>query len=275
MLVPFEVQSPCLLPPNLQTHGALLQVCGAERHVVPGAIEKGIWLSRAQLESLQKAEGFHVEVPPNQMAKKNEKGRLLKEKVYKKDLAKSCIRHYFKDLDPEGEAFTFMYESIMGTKVATIDESVLAAIDVLDPIEQQDFDDMKQVAKNQRKAQENATHEKKKKTVTSPKPDEGEEEECGPTCSSASGVKRPPAPPASDDEAAAKVLRSSSVGNYEKKVYTPASLHELLPGKGHLAGVYIKRLPNTAASLVMEETPKKSRAAGCYQGFYPGKVGCS
>ena len=276
MMVPFEVQSPCLLPQHLRVHGALLQVCGEDQHIVPAAIQKGIWLSKAQLEALHSLESF--------------KG-VPSKKVYKADLAKACIMHYFKDVDPDSDAFSAMFESMMGRKQPAVDQKVLDAIDALDPIAQEDFAEMKKVARNQRQAQTR----KKAATDATPKKNSVDEAatcdqdtekdvsipeagipqpESPPEIPSASGVKRPglfpePDPETGDVEPAVKQLRSASAGNYDKKVYTPHSLQELLPGKGTLPGVYIKRLPTVAAGT--ESQPEKTTSTGCYQGFYPGR----
>lgn len=237
LYVPCKIAPPAELPEGLQDFGCLLQQTGVESELVTSALDAGTFLTMPQLQSLKQVAGFPV---PMQGSGKG--GR-----VVKKDVAKAAIRFFFPDCSPAD--FQRILSGIMGTTPGpACDEEVIAAVQALDPISQEDFKKMRDVAANQLHVQQQA----KERSKAQPK-----ERAAGDDPLPRQDRKRPPSPSASADatlETPAKASRSVGAPTQ----YTPGELRELIPGKGHLAGVYIKRLPNGTNGKV-------------YQGFYPAQ----
>ena len=162
-----------------------------------------------------------------------------------------------------------MYNGIMNTTgtVVPCPEELLEAIDKLDPLYKEDFDDMKKVCKEQKKRQARVKAPKLSqpsesvdaqpvdvvKDLAPPVQPEGEvidksPLESVPASSSGGGSDKPA------EAAAAAAMKSPHIKS-EPKLYTPVTLVELLPGRGSLPHVYLKRLPGERKQ---------------YQGFYPG-----
>ena len=168
-----------------------------------------------------------------------------------------------------------MFNGIMNTTgtVVPCPEELLEAIDQLDPVYKEDFDDIKKVCQEQKKRQARVKAPKLvqpsesidalpvdvvKNLAPPVKHDErGEVIDKSPlervpaaASSSAAGSTDKPAEAESEAPATRAAHHKS-----EAKLYTPVTLVELLPGRGSLPHVYLKRLPGERKQ---------------YQGFYPG-----
>ncbi|CAJ1437234.1 unnamed protein product [Effrenium voratum] len=226
--VPFELTLPALAPKQLAGRGCVIKCSQIEEEIVPAAIHSGIFLTRDQLWSLHLAETFKL--PPKKEGS-GKRGALVKS-----DLAKAAINHYFP-MAPQ-EDFQDMFERLMGaTRTVACPQELLDAISALDPIAQEDFEHIKEVCKNQKAAQ---AHIKKTPPPSVPP------EHLVPVASDLKDVAVPKD----------VVLKAPSSGTYEKKSFTPGTLQSLIPGRGSLPYVYLKRLPGNKSKV--------------YQGFYPG-----
>ena len=184
----------------------------------------------------------------------------------KEDYAWAAVQFFFPQASHEEQLR--MYNGIMNTTgtVVPCPEELLEAIDKLDPLYKEDFDDMKKVCKEQKKRQARVKAPKLSqpsesldaqpvdvvKDLAPPVQPEGEvidksPLESVPASSSGGGSDKPA-------EAAAAAMKSPHIKS-EPKLYTPVTLVELLPGRGSLPHVYLKRLPGERKQ---------------YQGFYPG-----
>ena len=220
--LPHKVVIPSMVPAELSDYCCVLKQCGPEQGIVKAGLESGMMLTKEQLVSLWQVEKFPL--PDKGSGKSGNK--------IKKDFALAALRHYFKGLDEASEEFTFMFNALMGTtKTAQCPDEVIAAVQALEPIEQEDWKDVKQAAVNQKHQQEPSGSAARNKR----KPKSGEE-------------------PGTPGRAQAS---GSGLGQYEKKRYTPGELVSLIPGRGTLTGVYLKRCPTAGTS------------SGLYQGFYP------
>lgn len=233
--VEFKVMLPLMVPPPLRKYGAVMKLGAQDEPLVPSAIKAGICLTRVQLESLQRAEGFPL--PPSGSGS-GKNGNLVKE-----DYARAAVTYYFPTAtQPE---FDHMFQALMGnTKVTACPEEVLKAIEALDPMAKEDWYDVKQASKQQRAAQAHV-----KAPPTTAPPDLVPPEAAVPREISL------------DAPSSARTLsRAPSDGAYERKHFTPPTLQSLIPGRGEMPYVYIKRLPGIRKT---------------YQGFYPGSLAIS
>ncbi|OLP98168.1 hypothetical protein AK812_SmicGene19418 [Symbiodinium microadriaticum] len=233
LCVPCKLAAPAELPEGLQDFGCLLQQTDVESELVVGALQAGVFLTMPQLQNLRQVAGFPVPTPGS-----GKGGR-----VVKKDVATAAVRFFC----PECSAADFqrILSGIMGTTSdPACDEDVLAAVQALDPISQEDFKKMRDVAANQLHAQQQAKERSKARP---------NERTAGDDPLPRQDRKRP-ASPCADEGLETPSKASRTVGAATQ--YTPGELRELIPGKGCLAGVYIKRSPNSTNGKV-------------YQGFYP------
>ena len=210
--------------------------------LAPATIRKGMFLTRDMLVFLHKTTHFHM--PSAKKKEGSGKGGRLK----KEDYAWYAVLHYFNS-EP-GEEKIRMFNGIMNTAASVVPcpLELLEAIDHLDPIYREDFDDLKQVCKEQRKRQ---------KSVSAPPISQPAE-----TVSSVpmetvelklpEGVEKPDF--SMDEEKGPRTIETHSKS--AAKLYTPDSLNSLIPGRGKLPHIYIKRLPGNIRKT--------------YQGFYPG-----
>ena len=227
--VPYKVTPPAMLPRAMQKEGCVLKVLGSFEELVPAALRRGCFLTKDQLTCLAKADG--IALPTKGTGKNNN--------VVKRDIALVCVKHYFPDASPED--LERMLAGVTGgaNPKECCPEDLLDAIEHLDPIAKEDFEDIKFICRKQRKAQE------KHKPKAGARPGQGAsaEQEVRTTkdASKAGGDKR------------AAHTKSAP------KVYTPTSLQSLIPGRGELPGIFIKRLPGDKRKT--------------YQAFYPGAIG--
>ena len=203
--------------------------------VAPAAIRKGMFLTVDMLKFLHKT--IHFRIPNPKKKEGSGKGGRLK----KEDFAWYAVLHYF-ETESEEEKLR-MFNGIMNTAASVVPcpAELLEAIDHLDPIYREDFDELKQVCKEQRKRQQSVSVpplSQPAETVSSVPMEEVE-------------LKLPEGVSVEEKEPRTIEPHSKS----EAKLYTPATLNSLIPGRGMLRHVYIKRLPGTRKT---------------YQGFYPG-----
>ena len=214
---------PVLAPRRLQHRGCLLERQGASsfEELVPGALRKGCFLTKAQLTELQKVEGFVVP--------KKGQGSGKNGAVVKVDLVQACLQHYFPNATDEEMAF--MRNALMGgnNRAESCPDELLDAIEALDPISKEDFEDIKTACRKQKKAQMQERAAREIKTTTDA------------------------------DKQDQKAERAPHVKSNPKN-FTPQELQKLIPGRGSLAGVYLKRLLADGRKT--------------YQGFYPGAREC-
>ena len=232
--VSYEALAPQQVPADLQDYCSVLRQTEPPQDIVRAAIKQGVFLTKEQIRNLWQIEKFEIPGPKQGSGKG---GSLLKT-----DWVASLIKHYFKDIDDTSDEYLKMFNSMMGsTKPPGCAEEVIAAVKALDPISQEDFKHMKEVAETQRQLQ--AGRKKKPNAAAEPEPTGGHRDDVG--------GKRAPQSPA--EPSPSKQPRTPQA---ERTRYTPGSLHALLPGKGTLPGVYLKRIPGGTNGKV-------------YQGFYP------
>ena len=225
--LPHKVVLPSMVPAELSDYCCVLKQCGPEQDIVKAGFESGMFLTKEQLVNLWNVEKFPL---PGRGEGSGKTGGKVKG-----DYVRAALQHYFKGLEETSEQFIFMFNSLMGTtKPTTCPDEVIAAVQALEPIEQEDWTDVKQAAENQKQGQQSGGSAGRA-AQRKQKPKSGEEPGM-PAQSQASG---------------------SGLGEYERKRYTPGELVTLIPGKGTLAGVYLKRCPTAGTS------------SGLYQGFYP------
>ena len=244
--VPFRLVVPSAVPNHLQDYTCLLKQTSPEEHIVKASVKSGVFLTKTQLDNVLRAIGV---ARPSKGSGKNGS-------VIKTDLAQSLLRHLFPDEPQDGDECKRMWSALMGTtKQPTCPEEVLAAIDALDPISQEDFRDMKNCARNQQHTQSQAKHARQKAQKHDADAEEAPEVDAD--AAERRGVSRKDPPPAADAQPSpAKQPRGSSDSPQVRTTFTPGDLRSLIPGRGHLAGVYVKRLP---AGINGKH----------YQGFYP------
>ena len=214
--------------------------------LVPAAIRKGTFLTKPMLEFLHKT--LHFKIPE----KKKETGAKRRVGIYKEVYAWAAVQHFF-DSESDAEKLR-MFNGIMNTtgEVVPCPDELLEAINMLDPVHREDFDFVKKMCTEQKKRQEKVKSPDLSQPPESVKPIPVDKET----------EKLPPNTMARDivtTEEAGKEHEPRTVQPHvksEAKLYTPPSLLNLVPGRGHLPHVYIKRLPG----------PRKQ-----YQGFYPGQ----
>ena len=240
---PFTLRLPSELPSEIQSLCVVLELHPEVEDLAPAAIRKGMFLTRAMLEFLQKSVKYKM---PNPKLKEGSgKGGVLK----KEDYAWHAVQHFFGS-ESDDEKMR-MYRGIMNStaEVVPCREELLEAIDKLDPVFQEDFDFMKKVCKQQKKRQEK---------VSAP----GLNQPAESVASVPVEVVRVPDPepreiktdnPKGEEPETPRIVTPHMKS--AAKLYTPESLNELIPGRGNLKHVRIKRLPGLRKT---------------YQGFYPG-----
>ena len=247
--IPYRVAPPAALPQHLQGHGCLLQQTDAEEDVVKASLRSGIMLTKDQLHSLWQVAKFKLP--------EAKKGSGRNGNIIKIDYCRAALDHFFPDASPE--QYDHMMNSLMGCVPSPVcQQDVLDAVKALDPLAQQDFEDMKQYAKNQlhSQSQKKPVSERAKKKER-PEPQAVPEPVVRPDDEPMPPRPEPPRKrPAEEVEAQPPASPAKARAVKPPEQYTPQSLHDLIPGRGDLAGVYIKRLPGGPSGKV-------------YQGFYP------
>ena len=235
--VPYKVLRPSSVPHLLQDYVTVLKQTGSEEPIAKAAIRTGVTLTKAQLTNMRTLLKFPLPKPAPG------------ESTTKKHYVIGCIRHYFPDLAEDSDEFLSMYASLMGQKKATTcAEEVIAAVKALDPISAEDFKELKEMAENQLHAQSEERKMKKNRKNAEQQPED---------------MPPPPPPkrsPAEDDlpdPSPGKKPRTAGLVSQRTR-FTPGELHSLIPGKGTLPGVYLKRIPGGANGKL-------------YQGFYPAE----
>ena len=254
--LPYKVALPTALPLELCDYCCVLEQTGPEQDIVHAALKSGIFLTREQLHSLWQVERFLLPAPKQGSGKT---GGLIK-----KDYVVAALKHYFKGLDESSEEFQRMFNAAMGsTHKAACPEDVLAAVAALDPISKEDFASMKQAAENQRDSQGQSSKKKRKQTDTNNDKEAEDDERDGTATQPPKPAESAPAPPSPTHSRNAESSSprrapgsASGLPQSERKRYTPGELHTLIPGRGSMVGVYIKRSPGGPMGK-------------CYQGFYP------
>ena len=239
--VPFKVCTPRCVPAALGAdYCAVLVQTGDAEDIVVGGLRAGIFLTKEQLQLMWQA--FKFELPPKGHGS-GKNGSLVKQ-----DFARGLLRYFFPGFDESSEQWLFMLRGILGSfPKPSCSDDVLTAVAALDPIAQEDFKEIKKAAKNQRHYQDGDDKGKKRKAKDD----------------AAEGL--PSKSTARDPASVGSPGRRASAGSgipQERKTYTPGELQGLIPGKGCLAGVYLKRIPGGANGK-------------CYQGFYPPGSGSS
>eukprot|EP00438_Fugacium_kawagutii_P023383 Skav217040 [mRNA] locus=scaffold3292:42399:42950:+ [translate_table: standard] len=171
------------------------------------------------------------------------KGGALK----KQDYAWHAVLHFFPDSSHDEKLR--MFRGIMNStaEVVPCPDELLEAIEALDPLYQEDFHEMKKLCSEQKKRQQKV----KAPEVTQTDPVDPVPVE---------PVKIPD-PSAQEREISTEAPASETAEprtahvKADPKLYTPEILNTLIPGRGNLKSVYIKRLPGDRKM---------------YQGFYPG-----
>ena len=240
----FTLRLPSELPLEVQNSSVVFELHPEVEDLAPAAIRKGMFLTRAMLEFLQKTVKYKM---PNPKLKEGSgKGGALR----KEDYAWHAVQHFFGS-ESHDEKMR-MYRGIMNStaEVVPCPDELLEAIDQLDPIYQEDFDFMKKICQEQKKRQQKVSApdlNQPAETVPSvpvDKVDVADPQDNRPEREIKTDNPKPEGPRTVEAH-----TKSAA------KLYTPESLNELIPGKGTLRHVYIKRLPGTRKT---------------YQGFYPG-----
>ena len=237
----FTLRLPSETPFSLQKYTVVFELDLEVEELAPAAIRKGTFLTRAMLEFLQKS--VRYDIPDPKKKEGSGKGGGLK----KEDYAWGAVQHFFKQ-EPHEEKLR-MYNGIMNSTadVVPCPDELLEAIDKLDPLFQEDFGDMKKLCEEQKKRQAKVLAPKLQQPVEMVEPVPVDK------------VKISDPQPREIQTDAPETSEKRDVKAHQKsdpKLYTPQSLSKLIPGRGELPGVYIKRLPGVRKQ---------------YQGFYPGQ----
>ena len=226
-----DLLPPLLLPQGLRHLVTVFKCPNAVEELVPAAIREGINLSRAQLWELHLVERFNLPAKG--------KGSGKNGSIVKGDLAKACVEHYWPKASEEETLW--MFQQLMGAKaVIPCAEELLDAIEELEPKAKQEWDSVKTMCQEMCKSQKSQQKHFKKTPPASVPP------EC--VTAKDSGLRDAEIPKDMKD-------RMPSDSTYEHKTYTPPTLQSLIPGRGDLPYVYLKRIIGSRNS---------------YQGFYPG-----
>ena len=244
--VPYRVAQPTELPEELHDCVCLLCQTGPEEHIIRAALRSGVMLTKAQLHNLWQVARFQLPGPKCGSGKKGG--------IVKKDYVLAALRFYFPDEPEDSDDFQFMFDSLMGSvKSPECSEEVLAAVQGLDPVHQEDWQDVKRCALNQLASQtkDAKPRHKKKEHHTAEGPGDADEADGA----QSAGSKRS-APTASGPKDATPRKEPRVLA--QRKRYTPGELRSLIPGNGTLSGVYLKRIPGNSNGKI-------------YQGFYAAK----
>ena len=236
--IPCRVLAPVEVPVRMQDYCSVLKQTAPVENIVKAGLRNGLFMTKPQMMSLWQVERFAKPL--------HGQGSGTNGGVVKADLARAVLQHYFPDIPQESDDFQKMFKGIMGSYRGPVcPDEVLAAVEALDPISAEDFRDLKNCARNQKHSQQDVKD--KDPRLRPPQP--------------AKRKKGQGAADASHDEQAcqpspAKRTRDGSGLPQERIRFTPGELHGLIPGRGCLAGVYLKRVPGGTNGKL-------------YQAFYP------